>query len=47
MGVELLKTLANPEHPDHEHLMEWAGGPIDPEAFDLAAVNRALRRIKA
>lgn len=47
MYKELMKTLANPAHPDHEHLMEWAGGPIDPEAFDLAAVNRALRQIKA
>jgi hypothetical protein len=47
MYKELLDALADPEHPDHEHLMEWTGGPIDPETFDLAAINRALRKIKA
>jgi len=23
-------------------MLEWVGGSFDPEAFDLAAVNRAL-----
>lgn len=41
----LLEAISNPDHPDHEERLEWLGGPFDAEAFDLAAVNEALRRI--
>jgi hypothetical protein len=41
-----LDTIRDPRHPDHEDLLAWAGGRFDPEAFDLAAVNRRLRRMK-
>ena len=40
--ADLLAALGDPGHPDHADLLEWAGGPIDPSAFDLAATNRAL-----
>jgi hypothetical protein len=40
--AELLEALANPEHPEHEDMLEWVGEPIDPEAFDLAEVNARL-----
>ena len=33
---ELLDILADPTHPEHEERLEWAGGPIDPNAFDPA-----------
>ena len=39
----LLETLADPRHPDYADLMEWTGGPIDAEEFDLAAINQKLR----
>jgi hypothetical protein len=38
----LLEILADPEHPDHADMKEWAGGDIDPEAFDLATINARL-----
>jgi hypothetical protein len=41
----LLAVLADPNHPDHAHMLEWAGGPIDPEAFDQDAANRNLRQL--
>lgn len=44
---DLLRILANPKHPEYSHMIEWTGGPVDPEVFDRASVNRALRRIKA
>jgi hypothetical protein len=43
---QLLEVLADPKHRDHEDMIEWAGGPIDPEAFDLGETNKSLQRLK-
>jgi hypothetical protein len=42
---ELLAAVTDPEHPDHEEMIEWLGGGLDPEAFDIDAVNRELEGI--
>ena len=39
---DLLVALADPEHEQHEELLEWVGGEYDPGAFDLAATNANL-----
>ena len=39
---ELLETISNPKHPDHEEMLEWLGGEFDPEAFDLEQINKDL-----
>ena len=44
---ELLETIGNPEHEEHDRIMEWLGGSFDPEAFDAKAVNRSLKKAKA
>jgi hypothetical protein len=39
---ELLATLADTTHPEHESMLEWVGGSFDPEAFarpDLSGVR--------
>ncbi len=41
-----LEAIQNPKHPEHEEMLEWVGGSFDPEAFDLEAVNRTLKRVK-
>jgi len=41
---ELLQTLAGPESEQKQELIEWLGGKFDPEAFDVKAANRRLRR---
>jgi len=41
----LLHALADPDHPDHEDMVEWAG-EIDPEEFDLEEVNECLKRLQ-
>ena len=42
-GFELfLEALSDPRHPQHGEILEWHG-PFDPDAFDIAATNRALR----
>jgi hypothetical protein len=43
--ADLLKALADPNHPEHDWMREWAGGPIDPEVFDLDEVNKRLARL--
>lgn len=37
--AQLLETLANPADPEHESMLEWLGGPFDPEAFDPREVR--------
>ena len=42
---EFLAAIADPAHPEHEHYREWIGGPFDPAAFDLDAVNAGLAEL--
>jgi hypothetical protein len=43
-----LEAIADPNHPEHEDMVDWIGDDFDPEAFDLEAVNHALsgRRLR-
>ncbi len=41
--AELLEVLSDPEDPEYEEQLEWLGENFDPEAFDLEAVNNALK----
>ena len=42
--VEFLQAIRDPKHPEHDSMQEWIGGDdFDPEAFDLADVNRRLQ----
>lgn len=43
---DLLEILRDPDHPEYEVRLDWLGGSFDPEAFDLATVNRKLGRLK-
>jgi hypothetical protein len=47
---EKLACLADPDREEREDTKVWiesmTGGPYDPEAFDLDAVNRALARLR-
>lgn len=43
--AHLLEVLADKAHPDRKTLLEWLGGDLDPEAFDLAEVNEALQEV--
>jgi hypothetical protein len=35
---ELLEILKDPDHEEHEELLEWVGDEFDPEAFDIEAL---------
>jgi hypothetical protein len=39
---ELLETISDANHPDHEDMLEWLGGEFDPEEFDLEQINKDL-----
>ena len=41
---EFCKVLNDPDHKEHEHLMEWAGGGYDSEDFDGDGVNWELMK---
>ena len=39
---DFIAAMADPEHPEHVHYRDWYNADFDPEAFDLAEVNRIL-----
>jgi hypothetical protein len=41
-----VEAISDPDHPDHEEMLDWANGPFDPTAFDLERINKLLKRIK-
>src|SRR5208283_1217643 len=41
--VEYLEALGDPTHDRHDEFMRWRG-EFDPEAIDLDAINKALRK---
>lgn len=42
----LLEALADSSHDEHEELLRWAGGAIDPTEFDLALANARLQAVR-
>jgi len=41
----LLQAISDPEHEQHEELLDWLGGDFDPEAFSVEKVNRRLAQL--
>jgi hypothetical protein len=41
--ARLMDVLADPARPEHAELTDWLDRPVDAEAFDLDAVDAALR----
>jgi len=35
----LLKVLSDPDHEEHQEMMEWVGGGFDPEHFDPGEIT--------
>ncbi len=42
----LLVALSDADHEEHDTMVEWVGGKFDHDAFDVAAVNRELKRLR-
>ena len=43
---ELLVALSDPDHEEHDTMLEWVGGKFDPNAFNVAAVDQTLKRLR-
>lgn len=44
--VEFLEALADPDHEEHNSYLDWAGGPFDPAAFDVAEANARCQKVR-
>ena len=42
---DFLEAISDPDHPEHDNLLEWIGGSFDPQYFDLEEVNVRLRHL--
>jgi hypothetical protein len=40
-----LEAIQDPQHPEHEDYLAWAGGDFDPEAFDREQIDEELRNL--
>ena len=40
---DMLDTIADAKHPEHEDMLEWLGDDFDPEKFDIDSINVRLR----
>lgn len=43
---EFLEAIQNPEHPEHEEMLDWVEYDFDPEEFDLDDINTVLTNMK-
>lgn len=43
--ADLLEAMVDESHPEREMYLEWLGGGLDPEAFDLTEINEILREV--
>lgn len=44
--AEFLEVIRDPQHREHQEMLEWVGGQFDAEEFDLEEANRQLKRIR-
>jgi hypothetical protein len=43
---DFLVAVGDPDDEEHGDYLAWAGGPFDPEAFDLVSANAHLQRVR-
>lgn len=44
--ADLVEAIRDPDHLEHEELLEWAGEDFDPESFDAARINAGLAKLR-
>ena len=43
--ADFLEAITQPDHPEHESMLEWVGGAFDSDAFILSEINQLLQQI--
>jgi hypothetical protein len=43
--AEYLAAIADPQHEEHEEMLEWRG-PFDPEVFDANQATKEMKKVK-
>ena len=43
---EFLEAVINPQHEEHESMIEWCGGSFDPVVCNIIEINERLKQIK-
>ena len=43
---DFLVAISDPNHEDHDEMLEWIGGEFDPEKFSVDEVNRELKGLR-
>lgn len=43
----LIDALRDPDHPEHDELVDWASPDFDPEEFDVETTTAMMRVAKA
>ena len=41
-----LEAIGDPDHEQHEELLEWIGGHFDPKAFSVDKINAKLANLQ-
>jgi hypothetical protein len=42
--ADFVEAIQNPDHEDHDGMLEWVGGRFDLEAFDPAVATKRMKR---
>jgi len=41
----LLEIIENPNHEEHDDMVDWLGDKFDPEVFEVGEINKLLKRV--
>jgi hypothetical protein len=44
--VDFVAATSNPDHEEHEAMIEWFGGPFDADSFNLGEANARIQRLR-
>jgi len=42
--TDFVEAIKNEDNEQHDEMLEWVGGSFDPEAFDLAAATKRVKK---
>ncbi|MGA1870906.1 MAG: plasmid pRiA4b ORF-3 family protein [bacterium] len=43
--LDFLEAIEDISHPEHDEILEWAGGEFNPAAFEVNSINQELKQL--